>query len=41
MKQEELISEDDFLFHVVSKWKSPQLMLFQVYYELAPSYFMK
>ena len=29
MKQDELIFEDDFLFHVFSQWKRPQLMLFQ------------
>ena len=27
MKQDELIFEDDFLFHVISQWKRPQLML--------------
>ena len=33
--------EDDFLFHVISQWKNPQFMLFQVYCELTLSYFVK
>ena len=36
----ELIFEDDFLFHVISEWKRPQLILFQVYSELKPFYLM-
>ena len=31
MKWGELIFVDDFLFHVISQWKHPQLMLFQVH----------
>ena len=41
MNQGELIFEDDFLFHVISQWKCPQSMLFQVHRELTPFHFMK
>ena len=41
MNQGELIFEDDFLFHVISQWKCPQPMLFQVHLELTPFHFMK
>ena len=31
MKQGEIMFEDDFLFHVISQWKQPQVILFQVH----------
>lgn len=41
MKYDELIFENDGLFHDFSRWKRPKLMLFQVHYELTSSNFMK
>ena len=40
MKEDELIFKDDFLFHVISQWKRPHLMLSEVHCELTPSYFI-
>ena len=34
MKFGELIFEDDFLFHVLSQWNRPRVMLSQVHCEL-------
>ena len=38
MKQGKIIFENEFLSQVISQWKRPQLVLFQVHCELTPSF---
>lgn len=40
MKQDELVSEDDFVFGLTSQWKCPLFLIFQLNCEITP-YLMK